>query len=103
MIDFRLSVDFGVVFLALRSDGETGGVCDSKWWSNQMNNAHYSFLYFNELLYYGRVRGSLISFKHLYFKIEFLLQIKKQVFNFLARVQEVGFKHKTFSICFNYH
>ena len=58
-IDFRLSVDFRVVCLVSGSDGETGGVHDSKWWTNKMYSSHYSFLYFNEILYYGRVRGSL--------------------------------------------
>ena len=81
MIDFRLSIDFRVVCLVSRSDGETGGVCDSKRWTNQMHNAHYSFLYFNEILYYGRVRGSLRSFKHAYFKIESLLEIWKKKFS----------------------
>ena len=82
MIDFRLSIDFRVVWQVSRNDGENGVVCDSKCWINQMHNAHYSFLYFNELLYYGRVRGSLISFKHAYFRIESLLQIWKK--NFLS-------------------
>ena len=61
-MDFRLSVVFRVVFLVSRSDGEIGGVCDSKCWTNQMHNVHYSFLYVNEILYYGKVRGSLRSF-----------------------------------------
>ena len=75
MIYFRLSVDFSVVFLVSRNDGETGGVCDSKCWTNQMHNAHYSFLYFNEILCYGRSRGYLRSFKYANCKIESLLQI----------------------------
>ena len=41
LIDFILSIDFRVVCLVSRSDGETGGVCDSKCWTNQMHNAHY--------------------------------------------------------------
>ena len=123
LIYFRLSVDFSVVFLVSRNDGETGGVCDSKCGTNQMYNAHYSFIYLNKILYYGRVRGSLMSFKHENWKIESLLRIwkinflKKWCFivtnyqllplqkssNFLARVQEVVFKHNMSSICFNYH
>ena len=82
LINFRISVDFRVVFLVSRSDGETGGVCDSKWLTNQMHNAHYSFLYFNELLFYEGVRGSLISFKHENCKIESLLQIWKRFSTF---------------------
>ena len=85
MIDFRLSVDFRVVCLVLRSYGETSGVCDSKCLTNQMHNAHYSFLYFNELLYYGRVRGSLRSFKHAYCKRESLSQIWKRSFQFFRK------------------
>ena len=73
LIDFILSIYFRVVFLVSRSDGETGDVCDSKCLTNQMHDSHYSFLYFNELLHYGRVRGSLKSLKHAYFKIESLL------------------------------
>ena len=85
-IYFRLSIYFRVVFLVSRSDGETSGVYDSKWWSNKMHNAHYSFLYFNELLYYGRVRGSLRSFKHANWKIESLLQLsKKRIFQIFSK------------------
>ena len=76
LIDFRLSVYFRVVFL-FSSDGEVGGVCDSKWWYSQMHNAHYSFHYFNELMYCGILRGSLRSFKHANCKIESLLEIWK--------------------------
>ena len=78
LIDSTLSIDFRIVCLVSRSDGENGGVCDSKWWTNKMHNAHYSFLHFNELLYYARVRGSLRSFKRGNCKIESLLQIWKK-------------------------
>ena len=78
MIYFRLSIDFRVVYLVSRSDGETSGVCDSKCWTNEMHNAHYYFLYFNELLYYG---SSLRSFKHANCKTESLLQIWKTKFS----------------------
>ena len=80
LIDFRLSVDFRVVYLVSKSDGENGGVCDSKCWTNQMQNAHYSFIYFNEILHHGRVRGSLLSFKYENCKIETLLRIWKRSF-----------------------
>ena len=101
LIVFRLSIDFRVVYLVSRSDGETSGVCDSKCWTNEMHNAHYYFLYFNELLYYG---SSLRSFKHANCKIELLLQIWKKIsFQLLRKGSRGGFKHKMCSIFFNYH
>ena len=81
LIAFILSIDFRVVCLVSRSDGETSGVCESKCWISQMHNAHCSFLYFNELIYYVRVRGSLRSFKHATFKLESLLQMSKNKFS----------------------
>ena len=81
MVDFRLSVDFKVIRLVSRSGGETDGVVTYATKPNQWIDSFKPIFSFDELLYYGRVRGSLRYFRYAYCKIKSLRKIWKEVFN----------------------
>ena len=60
-----------VIRLVSRSGGETDDVGTCATEPNQCTYAFKDIFSFDELLYYGRVRGSLRSIKYAYFKITF--------------------------------
>ena len=64
-----------VIWLVSRSGGEIDGVVTYATEPNQCTDAFKPIFSFDELLYYGRVRGSLRSFGCAYCKIKSLSKI----------------------------
>ena len=81
-----------VIRLVSISGGETDSVSTYSTKPNQCTNALKLIFSVDEILYYGRVRGSLRSFRCEYWKIKSLSKFWNHS-KFLARVQEIGFNY----------